>query len=400
MFPRRSLWLVLAAGACTDSAGPAGPGITGAVARIEVPVNTSYELDLLFVIDNSPAMAPRRAQLIENYRRFIAALEAIPGGLPDLHIGVVTTDVGTRGAHDAGPGPTIGTGAGACTSDGERGNLRRLASADVPFLVDTARPDGSRERSFTGSLADAFAQLADVGAAGCTYARPLEAIRRALLGNPVNDGFLRPDADLAVVLLTSDDDCSFTEASFTGGTLDRARCQAGASGLVPVDEYARFLSALEPESRRVLVLGAFAQAGAPACADARPAARLTSLLGAFPLQSRSVSICEPDLSGALEPVRHPLRPLAGPPCFSAPLLDLDPAADGLQAECAAWYRYHDDGAAFEELLPVCRDGASAPCYRLYTDPQACPTGEAVELRHRRGLGFATGARAILECVTR
>ena len=93
-----------------------------------------------------------------------------------------------------------------------------------------------------------------------------------------------------------------------------------------------------------------------------------------------------------------MRPLVGPPCFSSPVLDLDPATDGLQADCAAWYRYHDQGKAFEELLPVCRDDASRPCYRLYTDPQACPTGETVELRHRRGFDFATGARAVLECV--
>src|SRR5262249_28936173 len=144
------------------------------------------EIDLLFVIDDSPAIAPQRAKLLDNYRRFIETLGAFPGGLPDVHIGVVTADVGTRGAWDSA-GPAIGAGPGACTSEGDRGELRRAPGIDGNFLSDVARPDGTRERNYSGSLADAFARLADTGAAGCTYARPLEALRRAL-ASPANDG--------------------------------------------------------------------------------------------------------------------------------------------------------------------------------------------------------------------
>jgi hypothetical protein len=60
-------------------------------------------------------------------------------------------------------------------------------------------PDGARERNYTGSLADAFVQLGDVGTAGCIYTRPLEAMRRALGDKPANAGFYRDDAALAVV---------------------------------------------------------------------------------------------------------------------------------------------------------------------------------------------------------
>jgi hypothetical protein len=385
---------LLAAAGCTDPAPPDGPAIIGGVARIELPLFTTRNVDLLFVIDNSPVIAPQRAKLLDNYRRFIDVLETFPGGLYDLHIGVVTADVGTRGAFDSS-GPSIGTGPGSCTSEGDRGELRRAPSIDGNFLFDIARPDGTRERNYTGSLADAFVQLADVGAAGCIYPRPLEAMQRAL-GNPANEGFRRDDALLAVVLLTNDDDCSFGSWSAIGTTLDRSQCTTNAGALVPIDRYVAAL-----HSSTVAVLGAFASPGAPACADASPAPRLAAFLDAFPSRSGAASICGSDLGAPLSLVRQiwPRLSLALP-CFGEPVLDVDPAADGLQADCAAWYSYRDRGAPVERLIPACRGDAPGPCWQLRRDPQLC-AGELVEFRdHPRGFDGESGARAIIECVSR
>ncbi len=400
---RRALGLALglalaaaAAGACTDPAPADGPGVTSRVARLEIPMFRNGNLDLLFVIDSSPAIAPQRAKLIASYRRFIEVLESFRGGLPDLHIGVVTADLGTRGADDPSPGPAIGTGPGSCTSEGDAGELRRAASIDGSFISDLSRADGTRARNYTGSLADAFVQLADAGEAGCTYVRPLAAARQALSGIPANAGFLRDDAYLGVVLLTNDDDCSFASSSFTGGQLDRSRCAASGE-LATVDRYVASLKALKPDPDRVLVAGAFLPPAAPACADARPAPRLDALLDAFPNRSRAVSICEPDLAELMMlfiPLIHPI----GPPCFGAPLLDTDPVAGGLQPECAAWYRHAADGDPVEEILPACQGDAPGPCYRIHRDPVSClGGGEALELRDGRRTLQAT---AIVECVSR
>lgn len=420
--PRRAaglalgLALAVAAGlatglpACTDGAGPpAGPAITSGVTRLEVPLPGSREIDVLFVIDSSPGIAPQRAKLLASYRGFVADLEAAPGGLPDLHLGVITADVGTRGPADAGGGPAIGAGPGACTSEGDRGELRRGAAVAGSFLSDTRRPDGTRARNYAGSLADAFAQLADVGEAGCAYVRPLEAARRALQGNPANAGFRREHALLAIVFVTSTDDCSFGSWTFTGGVLDPARCGAGAPGLVDVEPYAALLRSVDPDPDpdpgKVIVLGAFAPAGAPACAGASPAPRLTALAGSFPYRSDVVSICEPDLGRLWGLLVSPFEVLLGAPCFSPAPLDLDPAAPGLQPECAAWYSYVQDGARAQERIEACADApAAAPCWQITQDAPsaaACaPGGALFQLRDPRWFGADAEAQLLAECVSR
>lgn len=400
----RALGLALLAAGCTEPAPPAGLAVTtGGVVRLETPVASAHPLDLLFVIDSSPDMAPHRAKLIDGYRRAIERLEALPGGLPDVRIGVITADVGTRGANDPGPGPSIGIGPGACTSDGDRGELRRAEGIGGNFLFDAPRPDGTSERNYTGSLAEAFVRLADVGASGCTYARPLEAMRRALIGNPANAGFRRDRASLAVVLLTGDDDCSFGGASFTGGVLDRARCEADAGALVAVEEYVAALRSTAVDPTRIQVFGGFAPPGGPTCADARPAPRLAAFLDGFPHRAHAVSICEPDLGGLLSSFALYELDTLGLPCFGDAPLDVDPDADGLQADCAAWYSYVDHDVPVEEILPPCRGDEPGPCWRLRPEPRWCPPGGTLlELREPRRRGFVPGtpARATIECVSR
>jgi hypothetical protein len=392
------LALVLFAGACDDAAPAGGPGVTSRVARLEIPLVSNRKLDLLFVIDNSPGIAPHRTRLLEGYRRFMAVLETIQGGLPDVHIGVVTTDIGTRGPDDLGPGPAIGTGPGSCTSDGDRGELRRATAVSGNFLSDIERTDGTRERNYTGTLADAFVQLADAGAAGCTYARPLGAMWRALTDNAANQGFLRDDAFLAVVFVTSDDDCSFASAAFTGGNLDRSKCATNAGELVAPGDFAGWLQTLKPDPSQIVVLGAFAPPGAPACADTRPGIRLDAFLGGFPNRSDAVSLCAPDLGEALELITQLPKTSLGSPCFESPVFDTDPVAAGLQPDCASWYSYRDGGPV-EEVIPACRGDEHGPCWQLRADPLNCVLGgEGVVWRDPHHFGAEANARVIIECV--
>src|SRR5688500_10426668 len=63
-------------------------------------------LDILFVIDNSPYMIEQQASLAANFTRMIDVLDQLDGDLPNLHIGVVTSDVGTT-SRTAPPAPMI-----------------------------------------------------------------------------------------------------------------------------------------------------------------------------------------------------------------------------------------------------------------------------------------------------
>lgn len=388
--------LAATSGACTDPA-PDGPAITSGVQRIELPLARNRKLDLLFVIDNSPAMAPHRARLLDTYRHYVETLESRSGGFLDLHIGVVTTDVGSRGVHDNAPGPLLGTGPGSCTSEGDGGELRRVPAIAGRFLYDFVRANGTRERNYTGSLADAIAQLADVGASGCSYPRPLEAMRRALVVNP-EPGFLRDNAALAVAFFTSDDDCSFRSSSFPGADLDRSQCSASPGALVSLEDYVTALRGVRGVDRTVL-LGGFARPGAPACADTRPAPRLDAFFDRFPNRAVASSLCSSsldDLFGWLVP-QMDLLPL---PCFDGELLDTDPAADGLQAECVAWYSYRDEGNPVEDLIPACAGDARGPCWELQRKPALC-SGPIANIRdQRQTFDESTEARMIMECVSR
>src|SRR5215475_3220145 len=89
----------------------------GRVEAKDIPVNINRDLDLLFLIDDSPSMADKQANLADNFPKFIDVLSSIQGGLPNVHIGVATSDMGTQGMLDMNPafGPTVSAGLpGAC----------------------------------------------------------------------------------------------------------------------------------------------------------------------------------------------------------------------------------------------------------------------------------------------
>ena len=230
-------------------------------------------LDLLFVIDNSSGMGPLQTDLLNAFPGFLADLEARVGVRPDLHIGVVSTDLG---------GPA---GFGQCgAGDGARLQASARVTSCVPptgnFLRDVAGGGpGGRDVNYTGDLPTAFRCIARLGINGCGFEQPLAALIRALDGSvPGNAGFLRPGAALAVVIASDEDDCSaasptlFETDTSRLGPLDSFRCFAQGvrctpdsprsvgvkSGCVPrtgnvymstPDVYARALSALKPAGR-------------------------------------------------------------------------------------------------------------------------------------------------------
>ncbi len=247
-------------------------------------VETDLDLDLLFVVDNSGSMAQEQVALTENFPRMIRSLatgdldgDGTPDFPPvrDLHVGVVTTDMGTRGMVV----PTCRD-----PERGEDGVLRTAGltsagcMATYPSFLTFAPATGSVD-----ALARDFACVAVAGTGGCGMEQPLEAALKALTpststirfypdttghGDGPNAGFVRPDSFLAIVVVTDEDDCSARDPELFNPTsvvyTDQLflRCAFHEDALHPVERYVDGLRALRSDRPERLLVAAIA--GVPA----------------------------------------------------------------------------------------------------------------------------------------
>jgi hypothetical protein len=405
--------------------------VVGDLAEVTVmPALPSRDLDLLFVIDNSSSMSDKQISLAQNFPRMIDKLAQLDGGLPNLHIGVITSDMGTQGSAVPTPGPPIGTlGAGGCSGVGNDGALQHAADPALTdgFISDVATATG-RDRNYTGELSDEFSRLAEVGASGCGFEQHLAAMRRSL-ANPLNAGFVRPGANLAVVILADEDDCSALEPALFAadqqalGPLSSFRCfeqgvvcdpdaprtpgdkrgcrpREGATVVEPVQPFIDALLAVKADPRQVMVAGIMgdptqvavelvappgltpAPALAAACVfdgptveRADPAVRLAAFLAGFPGRSQLTSICSNDLSAPLAAIGATAKQLVGDPCIDTHALADTSPDPGIQPACEI--TDVRDGASDRPVaLPSCVGGSgSVDCYTLVADPVACPDGD-------------------------
>jgi hypothetical protein len=141
-------------------------------------------------------------------------IDGLPGGTPDLHIGVISSDMG------AGDGASIqgcsvgGTGDRGLLQNAPRGSCTdtTLAAGARYISINLDPVTGDRITNYgASSLADVFGCIALLGDTGCGFEHQVSSVRHALdpkLAPLENAGFLRPDAFLAVILLTNEDDCS------------------------------------------------------------------------------------------------------------------------------------------------------------------------------------------------
>jgi len=167
------------------------------------------QLDLIFMIDNSSSMKPLQTQMTKNLPDFMNILkDQATGGLPDVHIGVVSSDLGAGRAVFPG-----------CNKQGgDRGMFkndpRNPVNCTPPmnkYIISSINPDGSRQTNFgSGDITDVFSCIALLGDTGCGFESQFGSVLAALSNPPPdgNDGFLRDDAYLAVVMLTNEDDCT------------------------------------------------------------------------------------------------------------------------------------------------------------------------------------------------
>jgi hypothetical protein len=235
--------LLLGCGDDGPGSGDAGP--PGAVQRI---IPAADKLDILFVVDDSDSMAEEQEQLANGLPALFDRLQGA-AGLPDLHVGILSTDVG---AQPDIPGCEVPGDDGALQfafdeSDGSCTDGSLVLDGSFVSDAPSATP-GARDTNYTGSLTGVLGCMIQLGTGGCGFEQPLEAMRLAF-EHPDNAGFLRTDAVLAVVFLTDEDDCS----AFAPDMFDPA--QAGTdSALGPLASFRCFEFGVEcnPDAPRVL----------------------------------------------------------------------------------------------------------------------------------------------------
>jgi len=195
---------VAALSACT--AGPADPVHTAPETTSALIANRN--LDVLFMIDNSSSMRLSQTNLLNNFPMFMDVLKNLPGGLPNIHVAVVSSDMG------AGDGSV----AGCSATGGDNGIFQYTARGTC---TSTTLQNGATYISNVGGVANytatdlstVFSCIAALGDTGCGFEHQFASVLRALGadGQPApaeNQGFLRSDALLAIVMVTNEDDCS------------------------------------------------------------------------------------------------------------------------------------------------------------------------------------------------
>ena len=296
----------------------------------------------------------RRANTI--WRPSGETLKPVAGALPtfvnvasnsyglSLHLAVITTDMGTGAFDTCGPG------------DGGRFQATARADCSGPrgnFLDMDVDSYGNPRNNYDGDLSAALACILPEVGQGCAYGQPVAAIEAALDGSvSENDGFLRSDAPLVVLVVTGGDDCTASDPLLFdpdqadtlgpltpfrcfehGVTCDRAvdREPGTYQSCTPREDPAAvrdtrsivsFLADFEPWPGNVvvgLIAGPAGAAGAapvevgldddgnpqvlPACTTsdsaAIPATRLTALAEAFPERSMVATLCQNDHEQAM-----------------------------------------------------------------------------------------------------
>ncbi len=413
--------------------------------RIIFDVSENRDVDILFVVDNSKSMEREQNSLREKFGNLIDVLQQHPDGLPSIHIGVISTDLGT------------GVG-GACSEQGDGGAFlgSQCAGLNGSFIESLVNEDGTRTENFSLDMAETFSCMADLGIRGCGFEQPLESMRRAL-SLPQADDFIREHAYLAVIIVTDEDDCSAHDNAIFAPTpqdLSTAlgppksfRCfefgvecdspDARATGLradcTPmvnspylheIDDYIDFLYSKKRFPEQILTATIAGKPGPInvvstfdsdngydylaldfSCtaqdAEAVPPIRLNAFLDGFGDNSQRTSICQSDLTPALEKIaKKIINKSIG--CFTQALRDTDAAIDGVQPDCVISEQRPDEE---ERRLPECSDqnnpemSETLPCFTLLPEALCAghPTSLAPKVFYTEGEFVPPGTQAFARC---
>jgi hypothetical protein len=180
-------------------------------------------IDVLFVIDNSGSMGQEQTNLIANFPSFIGVLDT--SGL-DYRVAVTTTG---RDYSYTMTAPIGGVTIPMSIDGGDNGAMLQTPAMTKRW-IDKTDPD----------VSGTFSTLANVGTNGPSDEMPLSAMRDAFeerMADGTNQGFHRPEALLAIVFLTDEEDCSYEQSVALGFT--QSLCDGNT--MEPVANYVSFL---------------------------------------------------------------------------------------------------------------------------------------------------------------
>jgi hypothetical protein len=287
------------------------PCLVSGVARKVAVTNVDF-VDLLFVVDNSGSMRQEQGALREQFPRLITTLttgrksngETFPP-VKDMHLGVVSTDMGLAGIANNFPGCNTqrhinGGDDGVLLHPGNTGT--GCAAMYPPFLSFIQGKDAPEK------IAQDFGCISNLGTTGCGFEQQLEAGLKALWPknykdadgnvyqpdkNPIlflsttnegrfghgdtpttqggNGGFLRNDpikglSLIAIVIVSDEEDCSSKNTGHFISTNDptnplskqgiNLRCFYNKQNLFEIDRYVKGFQGLRPGSEQLVIYGA------------------------------------------------------------------------------------------------------------------------------------------------
>jgi len=235
----------------------------------EIPAVETGAVDILVVMDNSQSMAAEQALMGDAFPKIIESLltgrdlatgEQVHAPVYDLHIGVVSTDMGVGGY-------AVTT----CENDPLLGDDGFLQHAPRGPDCDPAYPDylsyeiGPRadpDIAQVQKLAGDFGCIALLGTSGCGFEQQLEAACKALIDHSVpggaNAGFLRDDSIILIRFVTDEEDCSAADVTIFDLSIAppysiNLRCHYEAAKLHPIDRYVDAFRGLRQDPDKVVL---------------------------------------------------------------------------------------------------------------------------------------------------
>jgi hypothetical protein len=175
-------------------------------------------VDILFVNDNSGSMSPEQSQMAQKFSSFLSQLDS---RFIDYRIGMITTDISssaTSSTSDDGSSSALYNEPRSINQNGalQDGNLVAFKPGDLPYLTSST---ADRESLFASNIQRAETKQcedflkkyptnpppADQGHANCPSSdeRGIFAANLFFSKNP--SSFIRPNAHLAIVILSDED---------------------------------------------------------------------------------------------------------------------------------------------------------------------------------------------------
>lgn len=386
---------------CRPPDVPDPDGCGGALDCFSVRATPVEPIDVLFVLDDSGAIASSQNALLAELPRFIDAVltgdldddgaREIPAFLGRLHVGVITTDMGTGGFE-------VPTCTGRFGDDGvlltSGDPSRPVCARTYPSFFDFGSTEPLEPEALEG-----LGCVASVGTAGCGFEQTLEAPLKALTpstsnlrfeantvghADGLNAGFLRARSALLIVILTNEEDCSVADPSLYDprsleydGDLNLRCWRFGAPELGLVHPIERFVDGLLATREDPTRLAVSAIVGIPETTNPARGAR----------PDWDAILDHPDMQEVLDPAMPSrLRPscdrtneageraLAFSPRRIVRTLQ---ALDRAGAHATVQSLCRDDlGTAMDVTLDLLAD-ATSPCFARTIDPTRCTLVETL-----------------------